>query len=46
MTDKEAAIILFKKIDDDYNICVCDNIKYMKVNNICMIDEKDIEQKK
>ncbi len=45
LTDNEAAIILFKKLDDDYNICICENVKYIKVNNIWMNDEKLIEQK-
>ena len=45
MTDNEAGIILLKKLDDDYNICICDSVKYMKVNNIWMNDDKLIEQK-
>ena len=30
MTDNEAANILSKKLDDDYKICICDAVKYMK----------------
>ena len=44
MTDNEAANILLKKLNDDYNICVCEGNKYMKVNNIWINDEKLIEQ--
>jgi hypothetical protein len=45
MTDNEAANILLKKLNDDYNICICEGNKYMKVNNIWINDEKLIEQK-
>ena len=45
MTDNEAANILLKKLNDDYNICICEGNKYMKVNNVWINDEKLIEQK-
>ena len=45
MTDNEAANILLKKINDDYNICICEGVKYMKVNNIWINDNDLIEQK-
>ena len=45
MTDNEAANILLKKINEDYNICICEGVKFMKVNNIWINDEKLIEQK-
>ncbi len=45
MTDNEAANILFKKINNDYNICIYEGVKYMKVNNIWINDNDLIEQK-
>lgn len=43
MTDNEAADILLEKLKDNYKLCICDNVKYIKINNIWTNDEKTIE---
>lgn len=44
MTDNEAADILLNVINEKYNICMCENIIYMKINNIWINNEKIIDQ--
>ncbi len=36
--------LLLKILYDDYNICICEGNKYMKVNNIWINDEKLTEK--
>ena len=38
-------LIFFLKKNDDYNICICEGVKYMKVNNIWINDNDLTEQK-
>jgi hypothetical protein len=44
MTDNEASDILLKKIKEKYKLCKCDNVIYMKINNIWTNNSETIEQ--
>ncbi len=45
MTDNEAADIIFKKLDDDCNICICEGLKFMELNIILTkINRTEINQ--
>ena len=43
MSDNEASDILLEKLKEKYKLCICDNKKYMKINNIWTNDEQTIE---
>jgi hypothetical protein len=44
MSDNEASDILLKKIKEKYKLCKCDNVIYMKINNIWTNNSETIEQ--
>ena len=44
MSDNEASDILLEKLKEKYKLCICDNKKYMKINNIWINDDKTIEE--